>query len=64
MRLQGCPCSKEGQEPPGLCQELYCQQAGGSDPSHLLSAAGTLLGLVWRSPVQEEVILVSTYSWF
>lgn len=32
------------QEPPGLCQELCCQQAEGSDPSHFLSAAETLLG--------------------
>lgn len=32
------------QEPPGLHQELCCQQDEGSDPSHFLSAAETLLG--------------------
>lgn len=40
---KGALAAKIGQEPPGLRQELCCQQAEGSDPSHLLSTAETLL---------------------
>lgn len=46
------------QEPPGLCQELCCQQAEGSDPSHFLSAAEHfwVLGLDVSFLMQEKVI--------
>lgn len=38
------PCSKEGQQPPGLHQPVCCQRGKGADPSSLLSSAETHLG--------------------
>jgi len=41
-----CPCSKEGQQHPGLHQEDHCQQVKGHDPLLLLSSGKTTSGVL------------------